>query len=218
MLMPKLPTRARRFAFVASVGAVTLFTAGASMQSPRFYPDDPIARAPESQDASKAAPYNQSQMYELVYNLFVNPGYVPSGLRAKNINTIDEVPDSSWFTNRVGSRELALEDVLRGPAVGPPPDPSKWTITREKSAGAAPGFTAKDASGQTYFVSFDAPSNPDGATAALVVSTKIFWALGYNQVEYFLTTFNIESLEIAPDATKRRPSGRRTPLTRDDVR
>ena len=89
-----------------SVGAIGLFATGASTQSPRFYPDDPIAREPESQDASKAAPYDQSQMYELVYNLFVTSGYKPSGLRAKNINTIDEVPDSSWFTNRIGTRPI----------------------------------------------------------------------------------------------------------------
>ena len=38
-------------------------------------------------------------------------------------------------------------------------------------------------------MSFDAKANPRGATAAVVISTKIFWALGYNQVEYFLTSF-----------------------------
>jgi len=52
----------------------------------------------------------------------------------------------------------------------------------------------------------------------VVVATKIFWALGYNQVEYFLTDLKPESIEIAPNATKRRPSGKRTPLTQDDVR
>ncbi len=96
-------TRTRRPASsCSSVVALSLFSGSASTQSPRFYPDDPIAREPESQDASKAAPHDPSQMYELVYNLFVTSKYKPSGLRAKNINTIDEVPDSSWFTNRVG--------------------------------------------------------------------------------------------------------------------
>ena len=66
-------SRARRVGFLLlSTGAIGLFATGASTQSPHFYPDDPIARAPESQDASKAAPYDQSQMYELTYNLFVN--------------------------------------------------------------------------------------------------------------------------------------------------
>ena len=96
---------ARRLAILAAVGAVAMFAAGASTQSPRFFPDDPIAREPESQDASKAAPFDQSQMYELLYNLFVTSGTQPSGLRAKNINTIDEVPDSSWFTNRIGTQD-----------------------------------------------------------------------------------------------------------------
>ena len=105
MFTPKLSPRARRAGLVVlSLGAIALFAPSASTQSQRFYPDDPIARVPESQDASKAAPYDQSQMYELVYNLFVNSGYKPSGLRAKNLNTIDEVPDSSWFTNRIGTR------------------------------------------------------------------------------------------------------------------
>ena len=33
---------------------LALWTGAASTQSPRFYPDDPIAREPESQDAKKA--------------------------------------------------------------------------------------------------------------------------------------------------------------------
>ena len=41
-------------------------------------------------------------------------------------------------------------------------------IIREKAAGYAPGFTARDANGETWFVSFDPPSNPKGATAAVV--------------------------------------------------
>ena len=69
-----LVTCTPRRRLVLSAGAIGLFATAASTQSPRFYPDDPIAREPESQDASKAAPYEQSQMYELMYNLFVTCG------------------------------------------------------------------------------------------------------------------------------------------------
>ena len=62
----------------------------------------------------------------MTYNLFVNAGYKPTGLRAKNINTIDEVPDSSWFTNRIGTGRSRPRSSSRGPIVGAPPDPSKW--------------------------------------------------------------------------------------------
>ena len=205
MLNSTLSTRARRAALLAlSAGAIGVFATGASTQSPRFYPDDPIARDPESQDASKAAPFEQSQMYELVYNLFVTSGYRPSGLRAKNINTIDEVPDSSWFTNRVGTRAITNDELVRGPNVGEPPDPSKWVLIREKTAGAHPGFTAVDAKGHTWFLEFDPPKFPEGATAAVAIATKIFWALGYNQVESFLTTFDPKRVEIGRASCRER--------------
>jgi hypothetical protein len=210
--------RLRRAAiFTLAGGAMTLFAAGASMQSPRFYPDDPISREPESQDASKAAPFEQSEMYELMYNLFVTSRYQPTGLRAKNINTIDEVPDSSWFTNRVGSRQISIEDLVRGPNVGAPPDPSKWVLIREKSSGVHPGFTATDGKGETWFLAFDPPHAPEGGTGSVAIATKIFWALGYNQVESFITTLDPKTTTISPDATVRRPSGKRTPFTHDDM-
>jgi hypothetical protein len=218
MLTSKLSTRPRRAALLAlSVGAIGLFATGASTQSPRFYPDDPIAREPESQDASKAAPFEQSQMYELLYNLFVTAGHQPSGVRAKNINTIDEVPDSNWFTNRIGSKTITTDELVRGPNFGTPPDPSKWVLIREKTAGAHPGFTASDAKGDTWFLEFDPPEFPEGATAAVQIATKIFWALGYNQVESFLTTYDPKKVTIDPKATVRRPSGKRTPFTHDDI-
>ena len=79
---------------------------------PRFYRDDPIARVPESQDASHAAVNEIGDLYEMTYNLFVQPGYKPSGRRAQNLNTIDEVPDSSWFTNRIGAKPLSIDEVV----------------------------------------------------------------------------------------------------------
>ena len=205
----------RTAAFIVVAGA--LAATNLSGQQPRFYPDDPIARVPESQDASKAQRYEIEQMYEMVYNLFVEPGHQPSGVRAQNINTIDEVPDSSWFTNRIGTKAVGLDELVRGPVVDPPPDPSQWILIREKTSGAHPGFTARDAKGQTFFLEFDPPYYPEGATAAVMVATKIFWALGYNQVESYLTTFDPKHVTFDPKATIKRPSGARTPFSQDDL-
>src|SRR5688500_14978158 len=218
MLISTLSTRVRRAARVlASAAAVSLFSTGAPTQGPRFYADDPMAREPESQDAAKAAPFEQSQIYELMFNLFVNSGREQSGLRAKNINTVDEVADSSWFTNRIGTRPVTAEEIARGPNVGTPPDPSKWVLIREKSSGAHPGFTALDARGQTWFLAFDPPWAPGAATGAVAIASKIFWAFGYNQVESFLTTYDPTKTTIDPKATVRRPNGKRTPFTQDDI-
>lgn len=200
--------------------AITLaasITPVSSGQAPRFFPDDPISREPETQDASGAKPADVGLAYDLSYNLFVTPRRDPSGTKAQNVNTVDEVPDSSWFTNRAGSRRLTRDELVRGPVAGPAPDASRWTVIRPKTSGFAPGFVARDAAGETWFVSFDPPSNPKGATAALVIANKIFWALGYNQVEAFLTRVDPVRLDIDPTATIRRPSGERTTMTRGDV-
>src|SRR5687768_3213026 len=208
-----------RVLLLALVAAAALdpFLAVVSTRAPRFYDDDPIARDPESQDASKAQPYSIQQMYEQLFGLFVTSGEKPSGTRARNINTIDEVPDSSWLTNRIGTTTITAAQLARGPIEGPPPDPSKWVVIREKTSGAHPGFTARDGKGQTWFLEFDPPPYPEGATGAVAIATKIFWALGYNQVESFLTTLDPKHVEFDPKATLRRPSGARTPFTWDDI-
>jgi hypothetical protein len=218
MHKPSFSSPVRRAALVAvPVVALALFASPASTQRPRFYSDDPIAREPESQDASKAQPFEQSLFYALTRGLFVTPGHVASGTRARNVNTIDEVPDSSWFTNRIAARPIASAELIRAANVGKPPDPSKWIVIREKTSGAHPGFTAIDGSGETWFLEFDPPWAPEGATAAVSIATKIFWALGYNQVESFITTLDPKNLSIDPKATIRRPNGKRTPITSDDV-
>src|SRR5688572_33495894 len=115
---------ARRAAVALATSAVLLVATGAvKSQGQRFYPDDPIAREPETQDASKAAPYDMSAMYVLMYNLFVTSEYQPTGERPRNSNPIDEGPDSSWFTNRLGTRRLTTDALVRGPDVGAPDDP-----------------------------------------------------------------------------------------------
>ena len=210
-------SRTRACGLVLLAAALGLGGRAVATQTPRFYPDDPIAREPESQDAGRAARYEIESLYEMTHNLFVTAGYTPSGTRARNLNTIDEVPDSSWFTNRIGSRRITTGEIASGPVAGDPPDPSHWVLLGKKTAGVHPGFRARDARGETWFIELDPSTNPEGATAAATIATKFFWALGYNQVESFLTTFDPTRASIDPKATVRRPSGAETPFTWDDL-
>ncbi len=196
---------------------VVLAAVLAQPATPRFSADDPLAREPESQDASGAKAADVGLFYDIAFDLLVTTRRDPANVRARNANTIDEVPDSGWFTNRMLARPLPLEELVRGPNTGPAPNPERWVFIREKSAGASPGFTAKDASGETWFISFDAPAHPEGATGAMVVASKIFWVLGYNQVETFITSVDRRRLTIDPAATMRRPNGKKTPVRDTDV-
>ena len=82
-----------------------------------------------------------------------------------------------------------------------------------------PASRRSDAKGDTWFLEFDPPYFAEGATGAVAVATKIFWALGYNQVESLLTTFDPKNAStIDPKATMRaaRPApGHR--FTQDDI-
>ena len=84
-----------RLLVLPAITIAFMIPASVSTTSPRFYGDDPLPREPESQNAKAAEVSEIGNLFQMVNNLFVNPGYIPSGRRAQNINTIDELPDSS---------------------------------------------------------------------------------------------------------------------------
>ncbi|MCC7179058.1 MAG: hypothetical protein IT177_11770 [Acidobacteria bacterium] len=212
-----LPARtALRLAATFALALAASAAAGRAAQ-PTYFPDDPIAVDPETQDARQVREWDLSDLYDFVEHSFLGPGD-KAPIRAVNVNTIDEVPDSSWFTNRAGTRPLTADEVRRGPDTTQGPAPGKWTVVSGKSDGITPGFTIRDTAGITWFIKFDPDSNPEMATGAEMVSTKLFWALGFHVPENHLAVLRRENLEIAPDATIRDIMGRRRRLTEDDVR
>jgi hypothetical protein len=186
--------------------------------SQRFYKDDPIAREPDTQDASKVAEWEIDLAADLLLNLFARPGDPTPDVRARNINTIDEVPDSSWFTNRIYAKPVSIEELRRGPNTMDGPAPGQWTVIRPKTAGAAPGFIVRDEKGETWFLSFDSKDHPRAATAAIAVACRIFWTLGYYQVESYISSIDPKNLAVADNARIRTLSGRVRQMTMKDVR
>jgi hypothetical protein len=187
--------------------------------APRFYSDDPIWRDPESQDASKVQPLKISDQYDLVENSFLGAGD-KTERHAANVNTVDEVPDSSWFTNRVGPLQkgpIDLAALTTGPDTAGGPAPGPWTVIARKSEGVTPGFTIRDAAGDIYWIKFDPVEFPEMASGAEVISTKFFHAFGYHVAENYLATLHRDTLQIAPDATMKDEDGRPRKLTRDDL-
>ena len=131
--------RVRALAVLA--GAIVLLTTSSRGAGVRFRPDDPLTREPETQDASKVQAWDINLFWDLTLNLFGKPGDPAVDVKARNVNTIDEVPDSNWFTNRIGARPVSIEEAARGPQVDGEPAAGRWSITRAKEAGVAPGFT-----------------------------------------------------------------------------
>ena len=122
---------------------------------PKFFRDDPITRDVETEDAKDVRPATLSQLYDFAENSFLGAGE-ESDVRAQNINTIEEVPDSSWFTNRLGREIWTPERLVKGPDTSTAPAGTR-TIISGKMEGIAPGFTIRDGTGQIYFIKFDPP-------------------------------------------------------------
>jgi hypothetical protein len=202
-----------------SLLAFCVFLAGSTLPASTvtFHTDDPLTREPETQDASGVSEWTIDLFIDLAVNLFGEPGDSAAGVRARNVNTIDEVPDSSWFTNRILARHVSIDEAVKGPISGAGPAPGIWTIVGAKDVGMAPGFTIEDANRETWFISFDARGYPEAATGAILVANKIFWTLGYWQVENVLARVERDNVVIGDTAMVTPMSGDRRRMTRDDL-
>ena len=189
---------------------------GGRTAAPTYYPDDPLLIDPESRDAAGVRERDLSDAYDVIENTFLKPGDRASQ-RAVNVNTIDEVPDSSWFTNRTGALPWSAADAVRGPNLSGAPAPGPWAVVSGRSDGITPGFTIRDAAGALWFIKFDPISNPEMATGAEMISTRLFWALGFHVPENHLPVLDPANLVLADTATIRDTPGHRRPLTRSDV-
>src|ERR671912_2457106 len=202
-----------------AAGALVLLSGGAIWSvAPRFYPDDPIWTDDDRAfDASKVRPIEDTNGYDFVANTVGNPGE-RRDVRALNVNTVDEVPDSSWFTNRIGRRDLSAAEVVKGPDRTGRLSLEGWVVTGGKGSGVQPGFRMTDPDGQLYQIEVDPVSNPEMATGAEIIGTAFYHAIGYNVVEVYPAEIDRASLVLAEKATIRDPlNGRRRRMRQYDL-
>ncbi len=170
----------------------------------KFYPDDPLWREPPPRNVTTIKSRKLSEYYDYFSHQFGKPGerQPKQGppIPAQNVNTVDEVPASAWYENRHYFRRMTIAELVRGPGSANAPDVSgPLKVVSAKNEGVTPGFTIVDPRGRRYFVKFDPKSNPEMASAADVIASKFFYALGYNVPENYIAYFRREQLAIAPD-------------------
>jgi hypothetical protein len=186
--------------------------------TPRFFPDDPIWIDRDTAfDASQVVPMEDSNGYDFLVNTVLNPGE-HRDVRALNVNTLDEVPDSSWFTNRIGRRDMAIPELVKGPDRFDRISLDGWVVSAGKGTGVQPGFRMSDPSGHLYQIEVDPPSNPEMATAAEIIGTAFYHAFGYHTVDVYLADLDADTVVISPKASIRDPlKGQRRAFTRRDL-
>jgi hypothetical protein len=185
----------------------------------KFYADDPLWREPAPRPVGSVAGRSVEHIYDFLESQYVTPrreGKIRkrSPQPALDTNTLGELPDSSWYTNRHALHRMSIADLQRGPGNSAPPDPDgAWRITSAKSNGIMPGFVIEDGRKNRYVLKLDPPLYPELCSAADVIGSKFFYALGYNTPENYVVHFRREQLEIGDGVMYRDPSGKKTPLT-----
>ena len=210
--------RGRRMV-VALVG-IALMYAVPSAQERKFYPDDPLLVDNDRLDVpAEPAEISLSDMFDRFGHIMADLGDATLG-EAQNVNTLDEVPDSSWFTNRHGVRRMSRDALVRGPDTIEGPDMSvPWRVFRSKIGGLTPGFQILDGRGDRYVIKFDPVRIPELSSAAKVIATKLFYAIGYNTPENYVVVIDPDAgLTIEPGTMLEDEFGDESALTPAELR
>jgi hypothetical protein len=146
---------------------------------------------------------------------------IPVKQPARNVNAMDEVPNSSWYTNRLSLKTMTPEAVGQGAC----PDvddqaQTPWVVVGGKPDGANPGFQIKDAAGRRALVKVDGVAQPERGTGADVLGALIFHAAGYWVPCNRVTFIRKEQMTLKEGAKVKRTNGQVLPLTQatiDDI-
>jgi hypothetical protein len=117
---------------------------------------------------------------------------------APNVNSMDEVPDSAWFTNRIGARPVDMAELLRAACepqaiLDDPTGEGVWVVDQGKLNGSTPGFRVNIPGKGKYLFKSDAGTgaipNPERPTASSVIGAAMYNAVGFftscEQIVYF---------------------------------
>ena len=186
---------------------------GFSLRPPiRIDKDDQTIPQPKEREAS--------DIYAVLYNSWVRHLSLEETFRkhvpSLNVNAWDEVPDSSWFTNRIGVRTITFEEIVAS-LEGKPPQPQPWLVERRNDSGYTPKVDIHDATGQQYVLKFDPAGARERNSGSERIGTLIMHAVGYNVPHNSIVYFRLEDLKFDEKSYYRDPMGKRRPLTSADV-
>jgi hypothetical protein len=139
------------------------------------------------------------------------------GRAALDVNRFGEVPDSTWFENRIGRRPMTEEQIRHGPGDWSLPAPGPLTVVSGKLEGATPGLILRDSAGHIYFVKFDPPAFRELSTGAEIVAQRLLHAAGYHVPEMQVMELALDRLVLSPRALQLDDYRQLVPMTQGDL-
>jgi len=183
---------------------------------------EPTKEDPNAQNCAPeeyVSPFVWDQVDNLVFARIARGLRVATHGESRNVNSMDEVPDSSWFTNKPitgpgsaapGSCETA--DLLPGPdEVGS----GAWVIDHGKDNGSTPGFRVVVPGKGKYMLKADDTGKPERSSAASVIGAAIYDAIGFNATCEQVVLIRKAQLTLTPNLTRIDNSGATTPFDAD---
>jgi len=189
-------------------------SASSAQHQQRFFADDPIQVMPAPLPVQKPQKQDMDETLDFWSRSRNVPEYParPAGA----VNTLGDVPDSEWFTDRHGKRRMSRSELQQGP--GPVEHPtSPFTITGGKLEGIMPGFVMKDAKGRRYFVKTDPIKHPEMSSAADVIVSRFLYAIGYNTPRNEAVNLKLSDLRVSSTAKIKVSGERSREMTWHDV-
>ncbi len=191
-------------------------------QRPHLYSkQEPIRVDFDMQTIAKPATYETGYLWYFSNNTFIQPftksPFGRKSVEAYNVNTLDEVPNSSWFTNRNGVRQMSIAEIKRAANETDGPAPGALTVVKGKTNGITPGFQVKDSRGDIYLLKFDPIGYLEMSSGAEAISTRLFYAIGYNVPQNTVSKFRRDQLKLDPKATFTDSMGKKRQLTEADI-
>jgi hypothetical protein len=192
----------------------------------RFALRGPVLRDPDEAPLSHAPPKNEeidgANAVDVVFLRPLAHAFTPDlDKEASNVNSLDEVPDSSWFTNR----RVAPAQMERGPCVDGASEGSTGvddlpvfpvTIRTTKTAGVTPGFVVHDKRHKKFVLKVDELAHygqDEISTAADAIVSRLYWAVGFNAPCNNVVEISPDDLRLDARSEEILTTGRHKPLT-----
>ncbi len=185
----------------ATIGLVALALASAvtacggvrrfPLRDPLWKDDDqkPFLPPPQEYDS----PFAWDGANQIIFRPIARFFAVDPAGQAINVNAMDEVADSSWFTNRLGMHDMTVAEVTKGGCPDKKLDPNmpdgSWLIDQGKDNGANPGFRINVPGVGKFMMKADPELEPERASGATAIATRMYHDVGFwapcDSVVYF---------------------------------
>ncbi|MBN1492964.1 MAG: hypothetical protein JW938_02315 [Candidatus Omnitrophica bacterium] len=197
--------------------ALLLFTQGTFCYGNSLYNTTPVPEDIKEQPSSLHGDFfsehlwEQGERYLYVDRIFQALLFMKRP--AKNILPDGSVPDSAFFTNRIGISAMTDDAIARGNVSDSGPDMSgPWTVLKPKFDGLSAGFFIKDGRGTKFLIKLDLASYPELNSSSEIMGARLFHAIGYNVPEYTIVRFPITQLQFKEGLTWYDKTGFKVPF------